>query len=122
MDETTAVINNTTGTVNIPATATAVNMIITGESATLVSATALTTANVTVYATDKNGVKMATNISGAFKVTAGANNTYTVELDDTKTVGDTKVKPEVDTTAEEPMDVGESGTPTFTVKAIDGLW
>ena len=122
MDGTTAVVTDTIGTVNIPSTATAVNMVVTGESATLVSATALSTDNVTVYATDASGTKTSTNITGAFKVTAGEGNTYTIELDDTATVGEVSVKPAIDTTAEEPMNVGEGGTPTFTVKAIDGLW
>lgn len=127
MDGTTAVITDAGSTVTVPAegvSRVAVPVKAASGEATIVSAgTMLTTDNVAVYATDENGKpKFDTDITGAFKVTAGANNTYTVELDGDAIVGTTKVKPEVDATDEEPIEMGNDGTPTFAVKAIDGLW
>lgn len=134
MDNTTAVITNTTEAVTVPASATAVSLAITGGSASLVSTTALVVngdgKNVTVYATDANGHKTSIDISSAFKVTAGENNTYTISLDGSATVNDVKVQPTIGESAtvtvgaEEKPAAALSGTgePSFAIKTIPGLW
>ena len=68
-----------------------------------------------------SGAKTSTDITAAFTVTAGENNTYTVALDGTKTVDSVKVAPEVDTTAETPFNVSASSV-GLTMKTIPGLW
>ena len=124
IDGTTAVITNTTSSVTVPAGATAVAVSFSaGDELTLTSESLnLATLGVTVYATDAFGAKTATDITAAFKVTAGANNTYKVELDDTATVGEVSVTPEVDTEAETAPMAITGTTPVFTVKTIPGLW
>ncbi len=124
IDGTTAVITNTTSSVTVPAGATAVAVSFsTGDAITLTSESLnLATSGVTVYATDDTGAKTTTNITGAFKVTAGANNTYTVELDPGATVGEVSVTPEVDTEAETAPMAFTGTAPVFTVKTIPGLW
>lgn len=120
MDGTTAVITDTSRTVTVPSTATAVKIAITGEDATLESSTLeLTEDTVAVYATDVNGamISPAVNITGAFKITRSGS-TYKVELDDEVT----DVKPAVTTEGgTTPMAVTD-GAPTFTIKTIPGLW
>lgn len=126
-----AVVTDTSWAVEIPAGATTVEVAITDEGATFVSETPLTlptlstSGNVTVYATDKDGVQIAgdnkVDITRAFKVTPGEGNTYKLELDEEK------VAPEVDTESETPVsfedDSGEGDPgPAFTVKVIPGLW
>lgn len=110
-----AVITNTISAVTIPADATSVDLSFsTGSEITLTSTVLdLATSGVTVYATDANGVKTATDISSAFKVTAGENYTYTVELDEEK------VAPEVKGAT--PM-AFTSTAPTFAIEAVPGLW
>lgn len=132
MENSTAVITNTTTSVTIPAGATSVDLSFSaGDTITLTSASVDLTGSdkVTIYATDANGAKTATDISGAFKVTAGANNTYTVALDDTAnatvTVDDEEIpiKPAVrNGESDTPMGYNDAGNPEFQVKAIPGLW
>lgn len=132
VDGTTAVITNTTSSVTIPAGATSVNLSFSaGDTITLTSASVDLTRSdkVTIYATDANGAKTATDISGAFKVTAGANNTYTVALDDTANATVTveaeeiPIKPAVrNGESDTPMGYNDAGNPEFQVKAIPGLW
>ena len=120
MDGTTAVITDTSNSVTVPSTATAVQIAITGEDATLESSTLnLTEAPVAVYATDSNGamISPAVNITGAFKITRSGS-TYKVELDENAT----DVRPAVKTDGgATPMAVTD-GAPTFTIKTIPGLW
>ena len=121
MENATAVITNTTADITVPASATAVALAFsTGNSIELTSETVDLTysGKVIVYATDANGAKTSTDISGAFKVTK-SDNTYTVALDGTKTVGGVTVQPEV--AASEPMTL-TGDAPVFKIKTIPGLW
>ena len=115
VDDGTAVVEDTEGVVTIPSGATAVSLAITGGSASLVSTTALVVngggKNVTVYATDANGQMTSIDISSAFKVTPGENNTYTIELNE-----------EVVQKNVTPTTFAEDGTPTLSMPAIPGLW
>lgn len=125
MDGTTAVVTNATGSVTIPASGvTAVKIAVTDASnaANVTSAgLGLTSGSVTVYATNADGViELAKNITGAFTVTAGESNTYTIALDGDKTVDGVNVKPETAETS--PMVVAAGGAPAFKIKTIPGLW
>ena len=116
------VVNNDTGTIVVSGSSVELAFNNTSGSATLTCENDLTAANaVTVYATDASGAKTSTDITAAFTVTAGENNTYTVALDGTKTVDSVKVAPEVDTTAETPFNVSASSV-GLTMKTIPGLW
>ena len=125
VDGKTAVITNTAAeSITLPASGlTAVSVAInsaSGQAALVSSGLTLTTDNVTVYATDASGNKTTTDITGAFKVTEDGT-TYTITLDETATVNDVKVKPELNTEDKQPMSIAD-GSVGLAVKTIPGLW
>ena len=105
MDNTTAVITNTTAAVTVPASATAVELCMSDSTATLT--TALAANSVTIYATDSAGARMATDITSAFTVTSN-DSTISVALNESQV----QVNPPVASTS----------TPVFTIATIPGLW
>ena len=117
------VVTNGTKAVAVPATISKLVIAIANKEGVvkLDSTVSVTTEKIKVYATDGSGNKTTTDITAAFKVTAGENNTYTVELNDAATVGGVKVAAEVDTDATKPFDLSTTDV-GLTMKTIPGLW